>query len=141
LALTPQLTALNDAVVGELLIKHGNLSQVSFGAVSDPLEYFERAVPTTEKPYQDDASYNAARHFKVPMEAITKAAEQLWRHPLSVERDLRIQASGQSGRTVQALRGHVSRTLFRELAKQLITMGYGKSKKSGQRRSRRKAHK
>jgi len=133
--LTRSLTALNDAVVRKLLQKNGDLSQVSFGA-GDPMDLFERAAPKTERPYQDDVSFKASKRLRVPMAAIHKAAEALWRRPLSVERDLRIQNSGQSGRTVQALRGHITRALLRELAPQLIKMGYCKPKKGGQRPTR-----
>lgn len=134
LALTPQLTVLNSDVVRELLLNQGHLEQGKFGAGRPIEDLFERPI-TSQKPYQEDAAWNAARHFHVPMEAISKAAEQLWRHPLSVERDRRILESGQSGRTLQALRGHVTRQLFRELAPQLITLGYLK-KKGGKKKSK-----
>ena len=65
-----------------------------------------------------DAEIKAARRLGTTPDAIATAAEKLWKHSLDAERDQRVmeQASPDaSARTIQALRGHVTRTLLEKL--------------------------
>jgi hypothetical protein len=66
-----------------------------------------------------DAEAKAARRFKVSAVEIARMARQLWGRSLTAERDRRLtEKIGQvsSRRTLQALRGHVGRTLMAEIA-------------------------
>jgi transcriptional regulator with XRE-family HTH domain len=77
-----------------------------------------------------DAEEKAARRLKVSAVEVAKAARQLWQRSLTEERDRRVreQASDESSRRrLQALRGHVSRTLTAEISTILPTTGSGKS--------------
>jgi transcriptional regulator with XRE-family HTH domain len=65
-----------------------------------------------------DAEMKAARKLGVDPQSVCEAAETLWDRPLSVERDERVGARASadaSPRSLQALRGHVTRALLDEL--------------------------
>jgi len=65
-----------------------------------------------------DAEEKAGRRLKVSAVEVAKAARGLWGHSLTAERDRRVAENVEksSPRTLQALRGHVSRTLTAEIA-------------------------
>lgn len=66
----------------------------------------------------DDATVKAARRLEVAPEAVVDAAYECWGQRLTAERDARVAsqaAEGASARTLQALRGHVTRDLLEEL--------------------------
>ena len=66
-----------------------------------------------------EAERKAARKLSVPPVVISVAAYARWGRSLTEERDRRVAervSKGASARTVQALRGHVSRALLAELA-------------------------
>jgi hypothetical protein len=74
-----------------------------------------------ERASQGEAEQNAARKLELddPLE-VAVAAIALWDHSLTWERDERVAAAevcnpGSSARTLQALRGHVTRQLLAEL--------------------------
>jgi hypothetical protein len=73
------------------------------------------------KSYEDshrDAERDAARRLGVPAEALSSAAHATWGRGLTEERDARVAAAAEDGadeRSLQAARGHVARTLYREL--------------------------
>jgi transcriptional regulator with XRE-family HTH domain len=65
-----------------------------------------------------DAEVKAARRLAVDPQVIAEASEKLWGRPLDEERDTRVQTQAEpdaTARTVQALRGHVTRALLEEL--------------------------
>jgi len=64
-----------------------------------------------------DAAERAARKLKVSPLEIEQASGKLWSRSLAEERDLRIseRMQGKDLRTIQALRGHVTRALLGEL--------------------------
>lgn len=66
---------------------------------------------------QFDAERKAARRLGVTTEAIVNAARRLWGRTLTKERDTRVKDSKgtDSARSLQALRGHVTRELLDEL--------------------------
>lgn len=60
----------------------------------------------------------------VPGEEVARAAWMLWRRSLAEERDARLQVlapDASDARTVQALRGHITRALLKELAPALAS--------------------
>jgi len=75
--------------------------------------------PSIGRPADDvgDAERHAARRLGVPVERVNQAAMTLWGRPLSEERDRRLveQPEGMSPRRLQALRGHITRSLITEL--------------------------
>jgi len=119
------------------LFQSGGVLREARRAADDPFTaYFERK-PVHEKPYQEDVSWNAARRFKVRVQAIKEAADRLWGHGLSEERDRQLKEVGnEKPRTIQAKRGHVTRELFTKLQEELVKRGY--LKKKGGKRARRK---
>ena len=65
------------------------------------------------------AEQKAARKLSVPTETIAATAQKLWGRSLTVERDARVARSVPTGvppRSLQALRGHVTRQLLTEVA-------------------------
>jgi transcriptional regulator with XRE-family HTH domain len=67
---------------------------------------------------QGDAERKAARRFGVEAMDVAVAAHKTWRRGLTAERDARLADLADAGadvRSVQALRGHVTRTLLAEL--------------------------
>jgi transcriptional regulator with XRE-family HTH domain len=69
-----------------------------------------------------EAEVKAARKLGVSPQAIAKTAEALWGRSLTAERDARIAASGggpRTARSLQAVRGHVTRALLEELEQKL----------------------
>lgn len=69
-----------------------------------------------------DAEMKAARRLGVPQIDIVGAAHRLWGRTLTAERDARVAHDAGSNvdrRTLQALRGHVTRTLVAELRQTL----------------------
>lgn len=64
-----------------------------------------------------EAERKAARKLGVPPEYVAVAAHRLWGRGLTAERDRRVAdgADGEDARTVQALRGHVTRQLLDEI--------------------------
>jgi transcriptional regulator with XRE-family HTH domain len=69
-----------------------------------------------------DAEMKAARKLRVDPQAISETAERLWGHSLAGERDQRVRAQaaeGASARSIQALRGHVTRALLEEIGDNL----------------------
>jgi hypothetical protein len=65
-----------------------------------------------------DAEQKAAHKLEVSPLAVSIAAHKLWKHSLTEERDRRIAeeaSAASSPRTLQALRGHVTRTLLIEI--------------------------
>jgi len=132
--ITERLTALH-GILPFLLKAHGQIRQAKPHSTDPYCDYFRR-VPTNEKAYQEDVSWNAARKLKVGRDSVIEAAQRLWGSSISAERDRRVGALQHTSRTIQALRVHVSRTLFQELKAQLITMGV--LKKGGHKRQKRK---
>jgi transcriptional regulator with XRE-family HTH domain len=64
------------------------------------------------------AEHKASRRLGVSPEEVARAAGSLWSRSLAEERDLRLSKlapRGASARTRQALRGHMTRTLLKEL--------------------------
>src|SRR5205823_23554 len=64
------------------------------------------------------AEQKASRRLGVSPEEVARAAGSLWSRSLAEERDarlLRLAPVGASARTIQALRGHITRTLLQEL--------------------------
>jgi hypothetical protein len=69
-----------------------------------------------------DAEIKAARRLKTDELAITAAARRLWGRTLTQEREARVQAQARPDmerRTLQALRGHVTRALIGKLRDEL----------------------
>lgn len=69
-----------------------------------------------------DAEQRAARTFDVTPLAVSAAAHRRWGHGLTAERDARVadRTGGQtSARSLQAVRGHVTRELLTELQTEL----------------------
>ncbi len=67
-----------------------------------------------------EASIKAARRLGVSPETVDAASRELWGHVLGQERDRRVgRADGESRRTLQARRGHVTRELMSELSEHL----------------------
>lgn len=64
-----------------------------------------------------DAEQKAARKLKVPPLAVSIASYRLWEHGLTEERDQRVaeQVKNSSSRTLQAIRGHITRALLGEI--------------------------
>lgn len=74
---------------------------------------------SAESTATDDAEQKAARKLNVPAEWIAVAAHSIWGHGLTFERDRLVDVEAGSGadpRTVQARRGHVTRSLLRQIA-------------------------
>lgn len=70
-----------------------------------------------------EAEQKAARNLGVTSQAIADAAYDLWSQSLTEERDARLEEEGShlhSQRSLQALRGHITRRLVREI-ESLIT--------------------
>jgi hypothetical protein len=85
---------------------------------------------TLEEEALGDAEAKAARRFKVSAVEIARMARQLWGRSLTAERDRRLREKiGQvsSRRTLQALRGHVGRTLVAEIAEVVPKTGSEKT--------------
>jgi len=64
------------------------------------------------------AEHKASRRLGVSPEEVARAAGSLWSRSLAEERDARLRKlapGGASARTIQALRGHITRTLLQEL--------------------------
>ncbi len=70
-----------------------------------------------EKEAAGDAELKATRKFKVPAFAVALASRKLWSRSLTEKRDQQLseQMQGKPARTIQALRGHVTRQLLKEL--------------------------
>ena len=73
-----------------------------------------------------NAEVNAARKFGVTPRVIVAAAQRLWKRSLPEERDARLTPAGEGTmpivgerRTLQALRGHITRQLLNELRKEI----------------------
>jgi hypothetical protein len=100
-----------------------------------------------------DAEEKAARRLKVSAVDVAKAARQLWEESLTEKRDREVAAKlgdVSSPRTLQAVRGHVTRALTNVLRTALMTSSSGKtassarihdaaSKQRGVRRRRRQS--
>ncbi len=72
-----------------------------------------------EQDSRGDAEQKAARKFGLPVEDLCLIAYELWHWSLTRERDFRIRAvkpKPSSARSLQALRGHITRDLYDELA-------------------------
>src|SRR5215831_3838122 len=76
-------------ILPDLFEKGGNIREIKRASADPFIDYFERKA-TIEQPYQEDVSWNAARRFKVPVQAIKEAADRCWGHGLSEERDRRL---------------------------------------------------
>ena len=77
---------------------------------------------------------DASRRFGVSPEEVARAAGSLWSRSLAEERDLRLLQmvpEGASARRIQALRGHITRTLLKELAPALHPETTAKSRSRG----------
>ncbi len=71
-----------------------------------------------------EAEQKAARKIGVDAQVLTAAAIRLWGHSLTVERDARLGNVGsKSTRSIQALRGRVTRNLLEELEPALNPKG------------------
>ncbi len=67
-----------------------------------------------------EAAIKAARRLGVSLPQVDAASRELWGHTLGQERDRRVKrADGESPRTLQARRGHVTRELMSELSEHL----------------------
>lgn len=114
-----------DTLVGQLLGTQGTWSVVmgSTSAVVNPSSgtaaaYGPRSGLQRIVGAYSDAELKAARKLGVTPDAVATAAETLWDRPLAEERDARVRdqvAKDASVRTLQALRGHVTRALLEEL--------------------------
>lgn len=65
-----------------------------------------------------DAEQTASRRLKVPAQTVALAAHAAWGRGLTAERDTRVAerwSSDADARSAQAVRGHVTRELYREL--------------------------
>ena len=71
----------------------------------------------------DDAERKAAKKLRTTPGALREAAVAAWGRRLAVERDARVTASEGSARSLQALRGHVTRELLGELSEALGAEG------------------
>jgi transcriptional regulator with XRE-family HTH domain len=81
-----------------------------------------------------EAEQNAGRRFGIRPEEVARAAGSLWSRSLAEERDRRLAAlapEGASARTIQALRGHITRTLLKELGQALEEEASAKPKSRG----------
>jgi hypothetical protein len=81
----------------------------------------EAKRPDLEAAHADvagDAELKAARRLRVPPVAVALAARRSWKRSLTEERDRRVAEEAPADatpRTLQALRGHISRGLLEEL--------------------------
>jgi transcriptional regulator with XRE-family HTH domain len=80
------------------------------------------------------AEHKASRRLGVSPEEVARAAGSLWSRSLAEERDarlLRLAPVGASARTIQALRGHITRTLLQELEPALQRETSAKARSGG----------
>jgi transcriptional regulator with XRE-family HTH domain len=80
------------------------------------------------------AEHKASRSLGVSPEEVARAAGSLWSRSLTEERDVRLSKlalKGSSPRTIQALRGHITRTLLKELEPTLQRPSTPKPKSRG----------
>jgi hypothetical protein len=71
-----------------------------------------------ERDSKGEAEQKAARKLRVSAEVLADSALEIWNRSLTQERDFRIRGispSPTSARSLQALRGHVTRQLLAEL--------------------------
>ncbi len=76
------------------------------------------SLERAEQHADDEPTRKAARKLGVDRRIVAVAAEQLWGHGLAAERDRRVDQQGKealSPRALQAVRGHITRTLLGEL--------------------------
>ena len=86
-------------------------------------------LETAEKDALGDAEQKAARKLGIAPISVAIAARKLWGRTLTAERDRQISEKtpeAVSPRTLQALRGHVSRLLTAKLSTVVATTGAGK---------------
>jgi helix-turn-helix protein len=99
---------------------HSQAESASQQDIDSPDEReFKQNIPVfmSERLMWSEAAEKAARKLKVSPLEIEKASDKLWSRSLAEERDLRIseRMQGKDLRTIQALRGHVTRALLGEL--------------------------
>lgn len=102
------------------------LAQAAAAATREALAWWQRAWPDAP-PEQvagvredtvRDAEQTAARKLDVPAQVVAVAARRTWGRGLTDERDARVAAQTDADtapRTVQAIRGHVTRRLLAEI--------------------------
>jgi transcriptional regulator with XRE-family HTH domain len=96
-----------------LAVIRGRIDLVELVAGTDAL------VSTVEDERSRDAEVKAAKTLDVAVETVVQAARRLWGRGLTEERDARVRAASDSdvsARSLQAIRGHVTRALMTELA-------------------------
>jgi hypothetical protein len=104
---------------------------IYMASIGPPEDQF--GLPTITQPWSLTEQRAAAR-LGVSPEELTKAAIRLWEHPLSRERDRRVQErakEGSSPQTLRALRGHITRELTNELRKSIDEKKAQRRKKGG----------
>jgi transcriptional regulator with XRE-family HTH domain len=153
----PRLLELLGAPPGEpeaRLECHGALAQIEVvPLLRSKAQRINMVVPVEMVPalqYEDEstkyAAYRAAggdleqkvaRRFRMDPLVVALVALKAWGRSLSEERDRRVAeqvAAGTSARAIQALRGHVTRALRKELDPQLATTRQRLRRKKGARR-------
>jgi transcriptional regulator with XRE-family HTH domain len=109
-------------------VANGNLEVTSFPP--DFLVSRESDEDVLEDDALGDAEGKAARRLKVSTVEVAKAAREIWGHSLTEERDRRVVEKREgvsSPRTLQALRGHVSRALTEVLSTVLVKSSSAKT--------------
>ena len=122
LAITPQLLAYTYAL--RTLIEHRGVMSASIpgGRLEDLFD----CPGMRELQLYDEAAERAAKALKVPISSLVTHVERLWKRPMGQERDNRLEealrASGEghlTPRRRQALRGHITRLMLKELRQYL----------------------
>jgi transcriptional regulator with XRE-family HTH domain len=91
-----------------------------WGVAAGTAEDMDRAADRLKE--QTEAVRHAARRLEVEPGTVSRAAERLWRRSFSEEREQRVAERGGAGaspRSLQAIRGHVTRVLINELRQAL----------------------
>jgi transcriptional regulator with XRE-family HTH domain len=91
-----------------------------WGVAAGTAEDMDRAADRLKE--QTEAVRHAARRLEVEPGTVSRAADRLWRRSFSEEREQRVAERGGAGaspRSLQAIRGHVTRVLINELRQAL----------------------